>query len=50
MTVDEAVSSAARLLQQAELEITNLQLMEQLGDLADRWIEIGRLLNEREVV
>lgn len=50
MTVDEAMANAARILQQAEMEITNLQLMEQLGDLADRWIEIGRLLNEREVV
>ncbi|MDP9843264.1 hypothetical protein [Streptosporangium lutulentum] len=50
MTVDEAVNHAARLLEQAELELTNLPLMERLDNLASSWLSMAHLLNEREVV
>lgn len=49
MTVDEAVDNAARLLRHAEAE-TNLALMERLENLADSWLGIAHLLNEREKV
>lgn len=47
VTVDEALSNAGRLLQQAELE-TNLALMERLDQLACSWLSVANLLMERE--
>ena len=41
---------AARLLHEAEMERTNTVLMERLEKLADSWIAIAGLLNERERV
>jgi hypothetical protein len=49
VTVDEALANATRLLQAAEAE-TNLLLMERLEKLADSWVQIAALLNERERV
>jgi hypothetical protein len=46
LTVDSALSNAARLLHNAELE-TNLPLMERLEHLADSWIAVARTLAER---
>ena len=46
MTVEIALSHAARLLRNAELE-TNLPLMERLEHLADSWITVARVLAER---
>ncbi|MEW2415302.1 hypothetical protein AB0953_16525 [Streptomyces sp. NPDC046866] len=48
MTADEAISHAARLLAQAELEITNLPLMERLDELAGSWLSIAAIMVERE--
>lgn len=50
MTCTEAVENAARLLHEAEMERTNTVLMERLEKLADSWIAIAGLLNERERV
>lgn len=47
MTVDIAVSHAARLLLNAELE-TNLALMERVEKLADSWLSLAALLIQRE--
>lgn len=49
ITVDTALSNAARLLHQAELE-TNLSAMERIEGLADTWVNIARLAMEREHV
>lgn len=46
LTVDSALTNAARLLHNAELE-TNLPLMERLEHLADSWIAIARTIAER---
>ncbi|GAA3267787.1 hypothetical protein GCM10010493_50000 [Streptomyces lavendulae subsp. grasserius] len=48
VTASEALDHAARLLLQAEMEITNLPLMGQLDELAASWISIAALANERE--
>lgn len=50
MTFDEAIGNAARLLQEAEMEVTNLPRMERLEKLADSWISIANLIRERERV
>ncbi|MFE2140197.1 hypothetical protein ACFXA3_00255 [Streptomyces sp. NPDC059456] len=50
MTADEAIGHAARLLAQAELELTNLPLIERLDQLACSWLAVANLLNERERV
>ncbi|MET9467778.1 hypothetical protein ABZY44_23845 [Streptomyces sp. NPDC006544] len=50
MTADEAIGHAARLLAQAELELTNLPLMERLDDLAASWLSIAAIMTERERV
>lgn len=50
MTADEAIANAARLLAQAEMELTNLPLMERLDDLAGSWLSIAALVTERERV
>lgn len=47
LTVDVTLSHAARLLHHAEGE-TNLQLAERLESLADSWVSIACLLNERD--
>jgi hypothetical protein len=48
LTVDTALASAARLLHDAKLELTNLQRMERLEKLADTWVNIAGLLMQRE--
>lgn len=45
---DQALDNAARLLERAELELTNLPLMERLEGLADSWMAMAHLLSERE--
>lgn len=49
-TAAEAIEHAARLLAQAELELTNLPLMERLDELAGSWLSIAAILTERERV
>lgn len=48
LTCDGALGNAARLLHEAELERSNLALVERLEKLADSWISIANLLRERE--
>ncbi|MFK0222224.1 hypothetical protein ACIQWN_29040 [Streptomyces vinaceus] len=48
LTAEEALSHAARLLAQAELELTNLPLMERLDELASSWLSVAAILTERE--
>lgn len=45
---EQAIANAARLLERAELELTNLPLMERLEGLADSWLAMSNLLRERE--
>lgn len=47
LTCDGALANASRLLQAAEIE-TNLPLMERLEKLADSWVTIAALLQQRE--
>lgn len=49
MTTDEALENAVRLLQAAEIE-TDLAKMERYEKLADSWIAVANLLNDRERV
>ncbi|MFB6805473.1 hypothetical protein [Streptomyces sp. NPDC056387] len=48
MTADQALEHAARLLSEAELQLTNLPLMERLDELASSWLSIAAILTERE--
>lgn len=48
VTAATAIDNAARLLEQAEMELTNLPLMERLDELASTWMGIAALLTERE--
>lgn len=50
VTAGEAIAHAARLLAQAELELTNLPLIERLDQLACSWLAVANLLGERERV
>ena len=50
MTADEAIGHAARILTEAELERTNLALMERLEKLAETWLGIAQTLVEKERV
>ncbi|MFD4912840.1 hypothetical protein ACFWNR_06410 [Streptomyces virginiae] len=50
VTAAEAIQHAARLLAQAELEVTNLPLIERMDQLACSWLAVANLLNERERV
>ena len=50
MTFEEAILNAARLLQEAELEVANLPRMERLEKLADSWIAIASQIREKERV
>lgn len=50
VTAGEAIAHAARLLAQAELEITNLPPIERLDQLACSWMAVANLINERERV
>lgn len=50
MTSQEAIDRACTLLDQAELELTNLPLMERLDELACSWLQIAALLTEKERV
>jgi len=45
VTVQEALGNAARVLHEAELERSNLPLMEGLRSLADTWVDVARLLH-----
>ena len=47
ITVDVALTNAARLLHHAEAE-TNLATMERIEKLADSWISMASLLAQRE--
>jgi hypothetical protein len=47
LTVDVALTNAARLLYAAELE-TNLALMERLEKLADSWVSIAGWIAQRD--
>jgi hypothetical protein len=47
-TQEQALDNAARLLEQAEMELTNLPLMERLEGLADSWLGLAHMLHERE--
>lgn len=48
ITIEHAFANAARLLAEAELELTNLQRMERLEKLADSWILMASWLIQRE--
>ncbi|MFD9632851.1 hypothetical protein [Streptomyces violascens] len=50
MTADQAIANAARLLDRAEIELTNLPLMERLDELASSWLQLAAMLLERERV
>lgn len=50
MYADDAIENAARILREAELERGNLPLMERLDSIAETWLGIANLLNERERV
>ncbi|MFG2780814.1 hypothetical protein ACGFY7_23540 [Streptomyces prunicolor] len=50
VTADQAIENAARLLDRAEIELTNLPLMERLDQLAVSWIQVAQLLAEKERV
>jgi len=47
-TADQALEHAARLLEKAEMEITNIPLMERYDDLACSWLTLASLLTEKE--
>lgn len=47
MTSGEAIENAVRLLHAVEQE-TDRALMERWNALADSWLEVAALLNERE--
>lgn len=47
-TSDQAIANAARLLERAEIELTNLQLMDRLDNLAASWLQMAGLLTEKE--
>lgn len=49
-TADQALANAARLLEQAEMELTNLPLMGRLDELAGSWLAIAAMVTERERV
>ncbi|WP_432041424.1 hypothetical protein [Streptomyces cadmiisoli] len=49
-TSDQALENAARLLERAEVELTNLPLMERLDELSCSWITLASLLMEKERV
>ncbi|MER5213693.1 hypothetical protein ABT063_24755 [Streptomyces sp. NPDC002838] len=49
-TPEQALANAARLLERAEIELTNLPLMERLDQLAASWLSMAHLLTERERV
>ncbi|MGW5409014.1 hypothetical protein [Streptomyces spiralis] len=50
MTSQDAIDRACTLLDQAELELTNLPLMERLDELACTWLTVAAMLAERERV
>lgn len=50
VTADQAIANAARLLDRAEIELTNLPLMERLDELASSWLTLAAMLLERERV
>ncbi|MGR7002795.1 hypothetical protein ACU686_40435 [Yinghuangia aomiensis] len=50
MNSEQALRNAMRLLERAELELTNLPLMATLDSLAMSWIKVSELLAERERV
>lgn len=49
-TSDQALANAARLLERAEIELTNLPLMSHYDDLAGSWLTLANLLMEKERV
>ncbi|MCB5168008.1 hypothetical protein LG634_24670 [Streptomyces bambusae] len=49
-TAEQALANAARLLEAAEMELTNQPLMERYEELASTWVRMAELLTERERV
>lgn len=47
-TVEQAMANAARLLEAAELEMTNLPLMKCYDELACSWMSLANLLVEAD--
>lgn len=50
ITAEQAIDRAVALLDQAEMELTNLPLMERLDELASSWLTVAAMLTERERV
>lgn len=49
-TSDQALEHAAQLLEKAEVEITNVALMERYDELACSWLTLANLPMEKERV
>lgn len=49
-TAQQALANSARLLEAAEMELTNPGLMERYEELASTWLRMAELLTERERV
>ena len=48
ISAEQAIENASRLLEAAELELTNLPLMERMEELAGSWLAVAHLVMERE--
>ncbi|MFF3398255.1 hypothetical protein ACFYW6_07050 [Streptomyces sp. NPDC002659] len=48
ISAENAIENASRRLEQAEMELTNLPLMERLENLATSWLAVAHLVMERE--
>ncbi|WP_267244361.1 hypothetical protein [Streptomyces sp. PR69] len=48
ITAEQAVEHATRLLEKAEMELTNIKLMERYDELACSWLTVAHLLMEKE--
>lgn len=49
-SAEQAIANAARLLERAEIELTNQPLMQRLDELAGSWLQIAQLVMEKERV
>ncbi|MEU0084904.1 hypothetical protein [Streptomyces sp. NPDC006274] len=45
---EDALEHAAQLLEKAEMEITNIPLMQRYDELACSWMSLANLLMEKE--
>lgn len=50
ITAEQAITNATRLLERAEIELTNLPLMACLDEMAVTWLKVAELVTERERV